>query len=92
MRRRDLIVGLAAGGLSSWPLAVRTQEAKVPIVGVLFGGSATLLKAEFSPFLTGLGEFGYRDGQNVTIRYRTAEGQYERLPALVSELVAAKPM
>jgi putative ABC transport system substrate-binding protein len=90
MRRRDLIIGLAAGKLAAWPLAVRAQQPKVPIVGVLFGGSATLLKAEFSPFLTGLGEFGYRDGKNVTIRYRTAEGRYERLPALVSELVAGK--
>ena len=90
MRRRDLIIGLAAGELAACPLAVRAQQPKVPIVGVLFGGSATLLKAEFSPFLTGLGEFGYRDGKNVTIQYRTAEGRYERLPALVSELVAGK--
>ena len=64
----------------------------MPIVGVLFGGSAALLRQGFAPFLPGLGELGYRDGQNVTIQYRTAEGQYERLPALVSELVAAKPM
>jgi len=62
----------------------------VPIVGVLFGGSAALLRQGFAPFLPGLGELGYRDGQNVTIQYRTAEGQYERLPALVSELVAGK--
>ena len=62
----------------------------MPIVGVLFGGSAALLRQGFAPFLPGLGELGYRDGQNVTIQYRTAEGQYERLPALVSELVAGK--
>jgi putative ABC transport system substrate-binding protein len=90
MRRRDLVVGLAVGGLAAWPLAVRAQEPKVPIVGVLFGGSAALLKTTFSPFLTGLGELGYRDGQNVTIQFRTAEGRYELLPALVSELVAGK--
>jgi putative tryptophan/tyrosine transport system substrate-binding protein len=90
MRRRDLIVGLAAGGLAAWPLAVRAQQPKVPIVGVLFGGAAILLKTTFSPFLTGLGELGYRDGQNVTFQFRTAEGRYERLPALVSELVARK--
>ena len=90
MRRRDLVVGLAAGGLAAWPLVVRAQEPKVPIVGVLFGGSAALLKTTFSPFLTGLGELGYREGQNVTIQFRTAEGRYERLPALVSELVAGK--
>ena len=90
MRRRDLIIGLAAGELAAWPLAVRAQPPKVPIVGVLFGGSAALLRQGFPPFLPGLSEFGYRDGQNVTIQYRTAEGQYERLPALVSELVAGK--
>jgi putative ABC transport system substrate-binding protein len=91
MRRRDLIIGLAAGELAAWPLAVRAQPPKVPIVGVLFGGSAALLKATFPPpFLAGLGELGYRDGQNVTIQHRTAEGRYERLPALVSELMAGK--
>jgi len=90
MRRRDLIIGLAAGELAAWPLTVRAQPSKMPIVGVLFGGSAALLRQGFTPFLPGLGELGYRDGQNVTIQYRTAEGQYERLPALVSELVAGK--
>ena len=88
MRRRELMLGI--GGAIFLPLAVRAQQPKEPIVGVLFGGSATLLKAEFSPFLTGLGEFDYRDGKNVTIQYRTAEGRYERLSALVSELVSGK--
>jgi putative tryptophan/tyrosine transport system substrate-binding protein len=87
MRRRDLIVGLAASELSAWPLAVRAQQPKVPIVGVLFGGSAALLRQAFPPFLVGLRELGYRDGQDVTIEYRIAEGQYERLPALASDLV-----
>jgi putative ABC transport system substrate-binding protein len=90
MRRRDLIIGLAAGKLTARPLAVRAQQPKVPNVGVLFGGSAALLRQAFPPFLVGLRDLGYRDGQNVTIQYRTAEGQYERLPAMVSELVAAK--
>jgi putative ABC transport system substrate-binding protein len=90
MRRRDLAVGLAAGGLAAWPLAVRAQDPKVPMVGVLFGGSAALLRQSFVPFLVGLGELGYSDGQNVTIQFRAAEGRYERLPALVSELVAGK--
>jgi putative ABC transport system substrate-binding protein len=88
MRRRELIVLFC--GAAARPLAVRAQQAKAPTVGVLFGGTANLLKADFPPFLPGLGELGYRDGQNVTIQYRTAEGQYERLPALVSELMAGK--
>jgi len=87
VRRRELVLGI--GGAIFLPLAVRAQQPKEPIVGVLFGGSATLLKATFSAFLTGLGEFGYRDGKNVTIQYRTAEGRYERLPALVSETVSS---
>ena len=90
MRRRDLIIRLAAGELAAWPLGVRAQPPKMPIVGVLFGGSAALLRQGFPFLLAGLEEFGYRDGQDITIEYRIAEGQYERLPALASDLVGRR--
>src|SRR5207244_488267 len=69
---------------------VGAQQPKVPIVGVLFGGSAALLKPNFPAFVTGLGELGYTEGQNIAIEYHVAEGRYERLPALASDLVGRK--
>src|SRR5207253_1982225 len=66
---------------------VNAQQQKIATVGVLFGGSAALLKAGFPAFLAGLGDFGYVDGHNIAIEYRIAEGRYERLPSLASDLV-----
>src|SRR5215472_3039473 len=87
MRRRDFIkaiVGSAAAG----PLAARAQQPAMPVVGFVNGASA---KGDYAPhlsaFLKGLSEAGYVDGQNVTIEYRWAENQSERLPAMVADLV-----
>jgi putative tryptophan/tyrosine transport system substrate-binding protein len=83
--RRRLIVGLVGG--AAWPLAARAQQAGIPVVGFLGGSSA----AERAPFLTGfrlgLKEAGYVEGHDVTIEYRFAEGQYDRLPELAADLV-----
>src|SRR5216683_5940922 len=88
MRRRELIVTL--GAAAAWPLVARAQSA-VPVIGILFGGSAAFVnKAGLTAFHTGLGELGYRDGQNTAIESRFAEGRYERLPALAAELVDRK--
>ena len=87
MRRRDFIkaiVGSAAAG----PLAARAQQPAMPVVGFVNGASA---KGDYAPhlsaFLKGLSEAGYVDGQNVTIEYRWAENQSDRLPAMVADLV-----
>jgi len=84
--RRQFISALG-GTAVAWPLSVRAQQPVLPVVGFL-GGSAP---AERAPFLTGfrlgLSEAGYVEGRDVTIEYRFAEGQYDRLPALVSDLV-----
>jgi putative ABC transport system substrate-binding protein len=79
------------GGAAVWPLAVRAQQPAMPVIGVLHGGSA----AAFTPFMVafrrGLREEGFTEGQNVTIEYRWAENQYDRLPTMAAELVQRQP-
>src|SRR5438132_474238 len=90
MRRREvLILGSTAIAL---PFAAGAQQRAMPVIGVLFGGSAAFFNkaATLPTFLAGLGELGYHDGQNVAIEYRFAEGRYERLPTLAAELAALK--
>jgi putative ABC transport system substrate-binding protein len=81
IRRRDFVAGV--GGAAAWPLATRAQRSAAPIVGFLNGVSA----AEYAPYVAafhrGLTETGFVEGQNVTIEYRWAERQYERLPPLL---------
>jgi putative tryptophan/tyrosine transport system substrate-binding protein len=85
LRRRDLIAlfGAAAG----WPLAARGQPAANPVIGFLNGASSDLSAHLVRPFHEGLGEAGFVDGRNVTIEFRWANGQYDRLPALAADLV-----
>ncbi len=86
MRRRDLILGL--GGSIALPLAVRAQKKAMPTIGYMSGGSATFYAAGILPaFREGLREAGYVEGENVTIDYRWAEGDYDRLPAFAAEFV-----
>jgi putative tryptophan/tyrosine transport system substrate-binding protein len=84
MRRREFIT-LLGGTAATWPLATRAQE--LPVIGFMSGrspeDSAHLVKA----FQEGLAEVGFAAGQNVTIEYRWARGQYDKLPALAAELV-----
>jgi putative tryptophan/tyrosine transport system substrate-binding protein len=85
MRRREFIT-LLGGAAAAWPLSVSAQQA-VPVIGFLHPGSL----GERIHLLTGLREGlrarGYLDGQNVTIEYRWADDQFDRLPALAAELV-----
>jgi ABC-type uncharacterized transport system substrate-binding protein len=89
MRRRKFITLL--GGAAAWPLAARAQQsvAKVPRIGFLGNSTAELEANLIGPFRDGLRALGYEEGRNIVIEYRWAEGKYERLPALIAELVAS---
>jgi putative ABC transport system substrate-binding protein len=82
MRRRAFITLL--GGAAAWPLAARAQ---IPVVGFLGAGARGPLREQIAAFQEGLKESGYVEGQNVAVDYRFAEGQFDRFPALASDLV-----
>jgi putative ABC transport system substrate-binding protein len=85
MRRREFIAGL--GCAAAWPLAARAQQPALPVVGFVYPGSADVAAGWLAAFRKGLGETGYVEGQNVTVEYHWLEGQYDRLPALMADLV-----
>ena len=85
MRRRELITLLT--GAAIWPLAARAQSSAMPTVGFLNGASPRAYTRNVAGFLQGLKETNYVVGQNVTIEYRWAEGQYDRLPRMAADLV-----
>jgi ABC-type uncharacterized transport system substrate-binding protein len=85
VRRRAFITLL--GGAAAWPRAARAQQPATPVVGWLGSETREAEDLRIIPFRQGLKEAGYVEGQNVTIEYRVAEGQYDRLPALAADLV-----
>jgi putative ABC transport system substrate-binding protein len=84
VRRRQLLA-LLAGAAAGWPLAARAQQP--PVIGYLSARSPDDTAHLVVAFRKGLGESGLVEGQNVTIEYRWAVGQYDRLPAMAAELV-----
>jgi putative ABC transport system substrate-binding protein len=85
--RRKFIAALG-GATVAWPLAARAQQPTLPVVGFLDSGSADAAAVRNVPaFRKGLNETGYVEGQNVTVEYHWLEGQFDRLPAILADLV-----
>ena len=85
MRRREFIAGL--GSTVAWPLAARSQQLAMPVIGFVSISFANPSADFAAAFRKGLNEAGYIEGQNVTVEYHWLEGQYDRLPALMADLV-----
>jgi putative tryptophan/tyrosine transport system substrate-binding protein len=89
IKRRDFI-SLLGGAAAAWPLGTRAQQPAMSVIGVLHGVSAAQWTERMVGFHRGLGEAGFAEGRNVTIEYRWAEGQFDRLPAMAADLVNRK--
>ena len=90
MRRREFVGVMLAGTVGAWPLGANAQQRATPVIGFLHPSSPEAYATLIPAFRKGLAETGYVEGQNVIIEYRWAEDQYDRLPALVAELISER--
>ena len=88
IRRRDFVI-LLGGAAAAWPLAAKAQQQAMPVIGFLnsYSSSDAFAQRFLAAFHQGLKQAGYVEGQNVTVEYRWAGNEYERLRALAVELV-----
>src|SRR6266498_5304250 len=85
MSSRREFIALLGGAAPTWPLTVRAQQPALPVVGFVNAGSPDARRAVAFP--KGLNETGYVEGQNVIVEYHWLDGQFERLPSLMADLV-----
>src|SRR5262245_34242275 len=84
---RRKFVATLLGGVAAWPLAARAQQPTMPVIGLLDPRSPDAMADRLRAFRLGLKDVGYVEGENVTIIYRFAEDQFDRLPEQAAELV-----
>jgi putative tryptophan/tyrosine transport system substrate-binding protein len=90
MKRREFVT-LLGGAAAAWPLAARAQRPTLPMIGFLSSGSQQSDVWRLATFRRGLREIGYIEGRNVVSEFRWADDQYDRLPALATELARSQP-
>jgi putative ABC transport system substrate-binding protein len=90
MRRRTFIAGL--GSAAAWQVTAQAQQRAIPIIAYLSTRSAESDRSMVAAFRRGLNQSGFEEGRNLTVEYRFADGKYDLVPALVTELVDRRSM
>ncbi len=85
LMRREFITLL--GGAVAWPFAARAQQPAMPVIGYVNSGTSAANTNNVPAFRQGLKEAGFVEGQNVAIEFRWGENQFDRLPAMVADLI-----